>query len=265
MGGRNIYDWDHAAHGSTSFDTVLIKSYNIGTTSVALQMTSGVFYKYLADKWGVNARTGIDLEGEATGILHQPGDSVWSDSSLATNSFGQGLEVTPLQMLCYTNTIANDGQMMQPHVVLKRVHGDSVYPATPFAMRSPVSADAAHQIRDIMVQVSVHPKARVIKRWCAATRLLAKRAPLNSTMRPSRIYDPYLQEATFVGFLPADEPRVSILIKLDNVSGFASQTAAPAFAELTQRLVVLMNIPTDAQRALLRQQGGVPSNIPGVH
>lgn len=67
--------------------------------------------------------------------------------------------------------------------------------------------------------------------------------------------------ATFVGFLPADEPRVSILIKLDKVGRFASETAAPAFSQLARRLVVLMNIPTDAQRAELREQGGNTSMI----
>jgi cell division protein FtsI/penicillin-binding protein 2 len=77
-------------------------------------------------------------------------------------------------------------------------------------------------------------------------------------------YDPELQEASFIGFLPADEPRVSILIKLDKVSNkYASETAAPAFAKLVKRLVVIMDIPTDAQRNALRAQGGNTSMIAG--
>jgi cell division protein FtsI (penicillin-binding protein 3) len=74
-------------------------------------------------------------------------------------------------------------------------------------------------------------------------------------------FDPELQNATFVGFLPADEPRVSVLIKLDKVSSFASQSAAPAFAKLVKRLVVIMNIPTDDQRRQLKSQGGDTAQI----
>ncbi len=264
VGGRNIYDWDHAAHGSTSFDTVLIKSYNIGTSSVAIQMTAPIFYKYLVDRWGVNARTGVDMEGEATGVVYRPGDSVWSDSFLATNSFGQGLEVTPLQMLSYVNVIADNGQMMQPHIVLKRVHGDTLYPSPAYAMRSPVSPDVAHQIRDIMIKTVSLPEGEGHPAMVRGYNIAGKTGTAQLYNPQIQDYDPLLQEATFVGFLPADEPRVSILIKLDSVSSYASQSAAPAFADLVKRLVVLMNIPTDAERQRLQQQGGNTSQIMGV-
>ncbi|MHB8627712.1 MAG: peptidoglycan D,D-transpeptidase FtsI family protein [Aggregatilineales bacterium] len=264
IGGRNIRDWDGVAHGSTSFDTVLIKSYNIGTSEMAMAMTPDVFYHYLADKWGVNARTGVDLEGEATGVLHRPGDPIWSDSYLATNSFGQGLQVTPLQMLCYANVIADDGKMMQPHIVLKRVHNGTVYPAEPFVVRTPVSADAAHQIRDIMVQVVAQPGGEGHNALVKGYTIAGKTGTAQVYNAAIQNYDPTFNEASFVGFLPADEPRVSILIKLDQVPNYASQTAAPVFADLVKRLVVLMNIPTDAERAKLQQSGGITSAIIGI-
>ena len=264
IGGRNIYNWDHAGHGSTSFDDVLIKSLNIGTSNAAIKMGPGVFYKYLGDKWGVNARTGIDMEGEATGVLHQPGDSVWSDSYLATNSFGQGLQVTPLQMLSYVNVIANNGQMMQPHIVLRRVRGDTVFKAAPFAMRAPISADTAHQMRDVLVEVVSKTNGEGHPAMVRGYTIAGKTGTAQLYNPDILAYDPILQEATFVGFLPADEPRVSILIKLDKVNKYASETAAPAFAELVKRLVVLMNIPTDAERQKLQQQGGSTSQIIGV-
>lgn len=262
IGGATVYNWDRGAHGSTSFDQVLINSLNLGTTSAAMAMGTKDFYDYMRDHWGVNARTGIDLGGEATGVLRQPGDMYWTDSFLATNSYGQGLQVTPLQMAAYTNAIANGGQMMQPHIVLKRVHGDQVIPAETFAMRTPIKKDTADQIRDIMVRVVAEGEAKT-----AAVRgyKIAGKTGTAQVYKPDIAnYDPYLQTNTFVGFLPADEPRVSILIKFDLVPKYASETAAPAFASLVERLVVLMNIPTDKQRAQLKAQGGNTSGILGT-
>ncbi len=264
IGGHNIYDWDHAAHGVTIFDTVLIKSLNIGTTEAAIKMTPDVFYKYLGRNWGVNARTGVDMEGEATGVLRQPGDTFWSDSYLATNSFGQGLQVTPIQMLSYTNVIANDGQMMQPHILLKRVHDGKEYLTQPSTVRSPISANNAHQMRDIMVQVVTSPQGYDNKARVAGYTIAGKTGTAQMYNPDIQNYDPTYQEATFVGFLPADEPRVSVLVKLDKVSLYASQTAGPAFAHLVERLVVMMNIPTDKQRQVLRSQGGLTAAIAGA-
>ncbi len=263
--GLRIYNWDHAAHGSTGFDTVLIQSYNIGTSNIAITMTPDVFYKYMAEKWGVNQRTGVDLEGEATGVLHVPGDSVWTDSDLATNSFGQGLQVTPLEMLSFTNVIADDGKMMQPHVILKRIHNGTVYPAEPFVVRSPVSPDAAHQIRDIMVQVVSSPIGEGHKAMVQGYTIAGKTGTAQFYNPELQGYDPNLNEASFVGFFPADEPRVSIFIKLDNIPDYASQTAAPVFADMVKRLVVLLNIPDDAERAKLQQVGGNTAGIIGIH
>lgn len=254
IGGSNIYNWDRGAHGSQSFDQVLIHSWNLGTTSAALEMGTTLFYDYMRDRWGVNTRMGIDLGGEATGVLRQPGDMFWTDNFLATNSYGQGLQVTPLQMLTYTNTIANDGQMMQPHIVLKRVRGEQVIFSEPFAMRTPIKSDTARQMREIMarvVQEGEADKARV-----PGYRVAGKTGTAQYYNPEVAGYDPYLQENTFVGFLPADEPRISILIKIDKVPDYASQTAAPTFSKLASRIVVLLNIPTDRQREQLRAQGG---------
>ena len=261
IGGQNIYNWDHAGHGSTTFDTVLIQSYNIGTSEVALAMGADAnknytFYDYLTSHWGVNERTGIDMEGEATGVLHVPGDSIWSDSYLATNSFGQGLEVTPIQMIAYANVIADDGKMMQPHVVLKRVHNGVTYPSQPYVVRTPVSADAAHQIRDIMVQVISSPIGEGHKAAVDGYTIAGKTGTAQFYNPDLQTYDPTYNENSFVGFLPADEPRVSIFLKIDHINDFASQTTAPAFSDLVSKLVVLMNIPDDAERAQLKQQGG---------
>jgi cell division protein FtsI/penicillin-binding protein 2 len=262
VGGRCIYNWDRGAHGSQSFVDVLVRSWNLGTTWMAVDVLGPTDFYIGMRAFGVGQQTGIDLEGEAAGIMRTPVDTYWSDSDLATNSFGQGLAVTPLQMMFYTNTIANGGQMMQPHIRLATIRDGERIEAVPIAARTPISRDTARRIKDIMVQVVVRgegEKARVPGYTIAGK---TGTAQIFCATCPG-LYDPELQMATFVGFLPADEPRVSILIKLDNIGNFSSQTAAPAFAQLVERLVVLMDIPTDQQRANLRAAGGNTAMIQG--
>jgi cell division protein FtsI (penicillin-binding protein 3) len=265
VGGVRVYNWDRAGHGSQSFTDVFVHSWNIGTSNLSVNMLGpSLFYKGLQD-FGVGQRTGIDLEGEASGALKLPGSLYWSDSDLATNSFGQGLTVTPLQMLCFANTIANKGQMMQPHIRLKTLDGTRVIPAIPATARTPISPANAKIMNDILVQVvnSTYGegKSARVAGYTVAGKTGTAQIPCATCAEG---YEPELHNVSFVGYLPADEPRVSIIIKLDKVSNkFASETAAPAFAKLTKRLVVLMNIPTDAQRQALRAQGGDTSQIGG--
>src|SRR5579859_3567641 len=264
VGGRQIFNWDRAGHGSQSFVDVFVNSWNIGTSHIAMTLGPDIFYKGLKD-FGVGQRTGIDLEGEAAGILHTPGDLYWSDSDLATNSFGQGLTVTPLQMLSFTNVIANGGQMMQPHIRLRTLDADHAIPAIPSAVRTPISPAVAKTMTDIMVRVvqvgeGVHAQ---VPGYTVAGKTGTAQIPCTPGPGCTDGYDDQLNEATFIGFLPADEPRVSILIKLDKVARFASETAAPAWSDLVKRLVVLMEIPTDQQRQALRAQGGNTALIAG--
>ncbi|MBX3062786.1 MAG: penicillin-binding protein 2 [Anaerolineae bacterium] len=262
-GGADIMNWDRAGHGSQTFPDILVRSWNVGTTTLAVEVMGGeYFYKGLKD-FGVGAATGIDMEGEAPGTVKEPGiDLYWSDSDLATNSFGQGLTVTPLQMLCYANIMANGGLMMQPHIRLATIDGGRVIPSEPVPVRSPITPQIASTIRDIMVDVVARGEGASAKvpGYTVAGKTGTAQIPCPECGAAGG-YDPDLHNATFVGFLPADEPRVSILIKLDKVTGFASESAAPAFAQLASRLVVVMNIPTDAERQNLKQQGGQTDQI----
>ncbi|HVO42504.1 MAG TPA: penicillin-binding protein 2 [Aggregatilineales bacterium] len=262
--GIPIYNWDRGGHGSQTFSQVLIKSWNIGTSNIVDQLGPTLFYTGL-EKYGVGQPTGIDLEGEAAGVMRKPGDTYWSDCDLYSNSFGQGLTVTPLQMLTFANTIANGGRMMQPHIRLKLVDNGKEIPSEPFVIRTPISQQTAQIMTNIMVQVVSLPEGEGHKAVVPGYTVAGKTGTAqiyNPAYKNG--YDPDLQEGSFVGFLPADEPRVSILIKLDKIGNYASQTAAPAFAHLVQRLVVLMGIPSDEQRAALRAQGGNTALINGV-
>jgi cell division protein FtsI (penicillin-binding protein 3) len=256
-GGVTIQNWDRAAHGTIDATQILVQSLNVGAATVSTSMGPTSFYKYL-DAFGIGKPTGIDLEGEAGGTLYVPGDENWSDSQLATNSFGQGVAATPLQMLTAVNAIANGGLMMQPHLVHAIRDGSQTFVSQPSALNRPISAQTANEVTQMLVatvrdgvdQASVDGYTIAGKSGTAEI--------------PSPIgYESGAWIMSFVGYFPADDPQVSILIKLDRpTSGnWASQVAAPIFRDLAERLVILLEIPPDDIRHQLVAQGGAVNAI----
>ncbi len=260
--GSRICNWDGASHGNQTFADVFINSWNTGTTTIFMQMAEqlgGPYAVYdLLKEFGIGSPTGVDLEGETPGILPEPGDLDWNEAQYLTTSFGQGVAITPLQMLTAANAIANDGLIMQPHIVKMRIDGDQVIETRPAATHRPISAEVARRARDIMVQIVEDPASLdqyEFKNFRVAGKTGTAQIPIPGG------YDPSGSIASFVGFLPADDPVVSVLVKLDRpINYWGSMAAAPVFQELVERLVVLMEIPNDSERFQLIAQGGDPFN-----
>jgi cell division protein FtsI/penicillin-binding protein 2 len=115
-GGLTINNWDFQGHGTIDITQFLIHSVNVGAVWISDQLGAERFYYYVR-RFGFGEPTHIDLDGEAPGILRVPGDPAWSSVDLATNSFGQGLTATPLQVITAVAAVANGGVLMQPYVV----------------------------------------------------------------------------------------------------------------------------------------------------
>jgi cell division protein FtsI/penicillin-binding protein 2 len=254
VGGLTIQNWDRRAHGIVDAETVLVESLNIGAAKLAVdELGFNRFYNMLG-AFGFGSRTRVDLQGEATGIVRIPGDERWSESDLGANAYGQGISVTSLQMLNAVNVIANGGLLMQPRVVKQIIHGTDVTDVAPVVLRRVLSDQVAQQVTEMMVAAverGLDDLGRVDGYSVAGK---TGTAEISSPVG-------YLDGRTnvsFVGFLPADAPQVSILVKLGEpkTDTFASQTAAPVFRELAEQLVTYLEIPTDADRELLVQQGG---------
>jgi len=257
VAGIRVENWDDQSHGVVDVTQLLVQSLNVGAATVAQEMGTTAFYDEF-DDFGFGRATGIDLQGEESGLMPVPGDPNWSEANFITSSFGQGISVTPLQMLTSVSAIANDGLMMQPHVVRQFVDGDQVINAQPSALGRPISAEVANQVTQMMVAVveqGLDNQARLPGYTIAGK--------TGTAQIPNAIgYEPDASITTFVGFLPADSPQISILIKLDRPRGYwASQVVAPIFRRLVERLVILMEIPTDEVRLALNAQGGSVLNI----
>ncbi|MCU0512230.1 MAG: penicillin-binding protein 2 [Anaerolineae bacterium] len=255
VGGVDVRNWDRNAYGVVDATTALSRSLNVGMATMALEMGPDRFYSGLR-AFGIGQRTGVDLPGEEGGILKTPGDPDWSEGDLATNSFGQGVSVTPLQMITAVAAIANDGLMMQPRLVKQIVDGETITNAQLLPAGRAVSAETAEIVTGMMIRAVTDEGGGVPLAQIPGFVIAGKTGTAQIPFAAG--YEPNVSIASFVGFLPADDPQLIILVKLDRPSGYwGSVVAAPVFKQLAERLVMLLGIPTDDVRRQLEAGGGV--------
>jgi cell division protein FtsI (penicillin-binding protein 3) len=244
VGGREIYNWDRQAYGRQTMTQLLVRSLNVGAAMLSTTLGPSRFYQCLED-FNISMPTGIDLEGEASGRLKQPGDPEWAESDLATNSFGQGVGVTPIQMITAVSAIANRGLLVRPHVIHQQINGDSVFTAQPQYLGRPISERTARTVTEMMVDVVEYgaEKAKVPGYTVAGKTGTAEIPSPGGYLEEETI-------ASFIGFLPPDDPQVIILVRLDRpgTSRWGTQTAAALSSQFAQRLVLLLDIPPDEVR-----------------
>lgn len=249
VGQRTIYNSSRTASGQVDVTDALARSLNVVTAQVADQVGSDDFYRYVR-RFGFGERTGIDLAYEVAGLLKTPGHELWSYSDLGTNSFGQGLAVTPLQMINAVSAIANGGTLMRPYMVQARIEDDKVLYTKPTVIRSVISPETALDLTGMMiVTVDAGNKAARVNGYQIAGKSGTAQIPSP---------EGYLEDQTivsFVGFAPAYDPAFVLLVKLDRPdhakSQWASYTAAPVFARVAVRLFEHLNIPPDDVRTEL--------------
>ena len=243
-GGHLTYNWDRSAPGTTDMTTLLARSLNVGAATIATWMGPETYYSYL-QRFGFGRPTGVDLMSESSGLMPLPGDTLWTEAFMATNAYGQGLATTPLQMITAVSALANGGEMMQPYLVQKIDNGDDTYEHTPTVMSRPISEETAWQVTKMAITAvaSEVPEAQVPDYTIAGKTGTAQIAE-------NGIYLSYDVIGSFIGWLPADNPEIIIMVKLDKPQSapWGSKTAAPVFADLASELVVLLGIPPDNVR-----------------
>ena len=244
VGGHKTYNWDRSSPGTTDMTTLLARSLNVGAATLAIWMGPDVFYDYF-QRFGFGRPTGIDLMAEATGQMPLPGDAFWTESFLATNAYGQGLAVTPLQMVTAVAALANQGNLMQPYIVQEIHSSNGVFEHQPSVVSRPISPETANQL----TAMAVTAVAREVDEAQVPGYTIAGKTG-TAQIAENGIYLPDDVIGSFIGWLPADAPEIVVLVKLDRPQSapWGSQTAAPLFAELTQELVVLLDIPPDNVR-----------------
>ncbi len=240
VGGKVIRD--HNPLGLITITDILKHSSNIGSAKIGKKLERERLYKYLSD-FGFGSVTGIDLPGESRGRLHKPGK--WYEIDLAAISFGQGLTVTPMQTAAAMAAIANHGLLMQPHVVEKIISGDgSETIIAPKALRQVVSAETANIVRDMLMTVTEKGGTGTLA-VVPGYRTAGKTGTAQKADAATRKYSVDKRVASFVGFIPAESPKLVIHVLLDEPKGqvYGGLIAAPIFSHVAAQTLQLLGIP----------------------
>jgi cell division protein FtsI/penicillin-binding protein 2 len=250
VGGVAIHDWDGGAWGYQDMTGCLAHSLNVCLAWVSTQMGSDSFYAYM-QRFGLGHLTGIDLAGETAGRLKLPGDSDWYPVDLGTNAFGQGVAITPLQMVMAASALANNGQMVYPHVVYAQMRDGHQVNMSPQVVGTPIRAETAHTITAMLHNaLESESSGALLPGYAIAGKTGTAQIPT------SYGYDENDINASFIGWGPVDDPRFLVYVWLEKpqTNKAASVVAAPIFKQVIEKLVVLMGIPPDA----VRQSTAVP-------
>lgn len=246
IGGRTFYNSDRTASGDVSLTTAMAKSLNVIASKIALATGPKTFYQYLHN-FGFGSITNVDLAGEIPGTVKNPGDGIWYESDLGTNSFGQGIAATPLQMANALAVIANGGNLMRPYIVDRIIHPDGMVEVRePRVIRRVLKPETAKTVTQILADAvgTESTNKAVLPGYKIAGKTGTAQIPVPGG------YDPKWTIASFGGFFPADNPQYVILIKIDRPtkSPWGSQVASPIFAAVAQQLAQLTGLPPDEIR-----------------
>lgn len=238
--GHIIKNSDGKAHGKQTMTQALEQSLNTGAIFAKNQIGNELFLKYVK-KFGFGKKTGVELP-EAAGNL----DNLKGNISVnyATASFGQGISVTPLQLVAAYGTLANKGVGVVPHIVETRLSPEGKAELTETNTTGPVvSPQAAASAAGMLVSVveNGHGKRAGVAGYYVA----GKTGTAQVARKDGRGYEANNNIGSFIGFAPVDDPRFVMLVRINHprTVQFAESTAAPAFGELAQFILNYYNIP----------------------
>lgn len=230
--GATVRNWNLQGNGSITMTQVLIYSSNIGAQYVANKLGPQRFYNYI-ESFGFGRPTGVGLPGEAPGMVRSATSPGWTRIDLITNSFGQGIAVTPMQLVSAIAAIGNDGLMMKPKLVREIRGVEGTRAVSPEPVRQVISPETAQTLRSMLVAV-LEQKALEPHR-IPGYRLAGKTGTADVVAdggyRSGKTY------ASVIALAPAHNPRFAVLIRLDSPEGlYGGVVAVPVLRQLLPEL-----------------------------
>jgi cell division protein FtsI (penicillin-binding protein 3) len=258
---------DHKKYGWLSLANIVKYSSNIGALKAAEKLGKTKFYRYLK-AFGFGTRIGVDIPGEAKGSMRHYRH--WSDVNLSTISFGQGISVTAIQLTAALSSIANGGFLMKPYVVksIKARDGRAVLESNPVILRRVISESTAKKVTDILISVTESGGTGELAALDDEHFFVAGKT--GTAQKPDLKEGGYAKGkyiASFMGFVPARSPRLSILITIDEPEGvkYGGVVAAPVFKEIaTQTLSYMGAYPGSFGSGTLRSGSGLFTALPEI-
>ncbi|MDL2288629.1 PASTA domain-containing protein [Oscillospiraceae bacterium OttesenSCG-928-F05] len=260
--GKPISCWKKAGHGSQTLAETLQNSCNPAFIDIGLSIGREKFYEY-QEAFGFGKRTGVDMPGEAAGLLHDKAAFMTNDVDLAVAAFGQRFTVTPLQMVTAVSAVVNGGYLMEPHIVKEFIdsEGNVVQAIEPTVVRQVISEETSAIMCDLMekvVSIGTGKNARVNGYNIGGKTGTSEKAGANT----EGMYD-----VSFVGVAPTDDPQIVILVILDTPGGPAISRsggimAAPLAGRILADVLPYMGIEPQYSEEELK---GVDVSMPNLN
>lgn len=235
---------DHEKLGWMTFAQVIQKSSNIGAAKTGMALGDQRLYRYL-QAFGFGQKTEIDLPGEAGGLVKHPKE--WGRRSLASISMGQEIGVTPIQMVSAVAALANGGVLMKPYVVseVRDAQGKALRQILPQVKRRVVSPETARTVTSILEGVVTDGTGA--KAAIPGFRVAGKTGTAQKIDPRTGAYSSTLFVGSFVGFVPADNPRLAMIVVIDEPQGesWGGTVAAPVFRRVGEQVLNYLGVSSD--------------------
>lgn len=242
VGEYQIKTWNNKYEGKISITRVLEKSSNVGMVIIGQKLGANNIFKYLK-KFGFGEKTNIDLQGEAETYLKP--ENQWYPIDYATVTFGQGIAVTPIQMITAFSSIINGGFLYYPHVVKEITDSKNHFFVNTKVKRRVLSENTSEIIKKMLYLTVENAEVNWKKIKPQGYKIGGKTGTAQVPIAGH--YDPNKTIASFIGFFPVEKPKIIILVSLKEptTSTWGSETAAPIFFSIAKQLLIYYNIPPE--------------------
>jgi cell division protein FtsI/penicillin-binding protein 2 len=247
-GGYTFKNWDFSANGTQTMTQLLQKSLNTGAIWLSDQIGARRLYDSLK-RFGFGESTHSGLGGESAGLIRTNDDPDWYSADLATNSYGQGIAATPLQVITAISSVINGGKLMRPYIVEEVDSADGRRVFEPVVVRQTISPKTSATMVEMMHQVvdGVPGHRAQVKGYSVG----GKTGTTLVSIPTGYALDSTL--ATFVGFAPVQDPQLIMLVKIDTPQDdpLGGIVAAPVFGKLAPKILAYLNVRPNTQVAQL--------------
>ncbi len=244
--GATLHCWKHGGHGDQSYLEVVENSCNPGFVNLGLKLGKETLMSYI-DKYGFGDKTGIDLNGEGTGILFDV--AAMGNVELATTAFGQGISVTPIQQVRAVSAVVNGGTLYTPYIVKNFLESETdtiVKSITPTAVGEVISAETSEIVRYALE--SVVAKGSGHNAYIENYRIGGKTGTAQTV--ENGVYSDSKYILSFIGFMPADDPEIVVYVAIQNAKNvvqYGGTVAAPIARNIFLSAIDILDIEPDTE------------------
>ncbi|MGI5898120.1 MAG: peptidoglycan D,D-transpeptidase FtsI family protein [Candidatus Dojkabacteria bacterium] len=229
--GQKVYTWNRKPAGLMDIADIFKNSNNPCTAQVALKVNSLEYYSYLKD-FGIGEFIGIGLQDEATSYM-KPFD-YWTRLDIITSSYGQSISATPLQVISALSTFANNGERMRPYIISEISDEKETIKIEPKVLSTPISKESANDIKDALVLAVQRNSLGGLAKGLKEYNIAAKTGTAQVLDTEKGGYKSKGTNDTVVGFAPAEDPKMIMLVKLEEpqIANFATLTTVPIWKDI---------------------------------